>query len=130
MNLGDRIAHARKLAGDKLGREIGQSELARLVGVKPQSIQAIESGRVKASKITLKASKVLGVPVDWLDTGEGPTPTEASPAISEDQASAAPAPAPAADNADKRLEAIKARLTPTQKEAVADMLEKMFPPAK
>ena len=126
MTLGDRIAHARKLAGDKLGREIGQSELARLVGVKPQSIQAIESGRVKASKITLKASKVLGVPVDWLDTGEGPTPTEASPAIAEDQASAAPA----ADSADKRLEAIKARLTPTQKAAVADMLERMFPPEK
>lgn len=85
MTLGERIAHARKLAGDKLGREVSQSELARLVGVKPQSIQAIEAGKVKSSRITVKAAMFLGVPVEWLDAGAGGVPDQAFPAIPKEE---------------------------------------------
>lgn len=71
--LSERLTHARALAG------ISQSELARRIGVKPQSIQAIESGRVRTSKFTFKMAKVLGVPPEWLDEGKGEPPSEAFP---------------------------------------------------
>src|SRR5262249_26689673 len=48
-----------------------QSELARRIGVKPQSIQALESGAAKSTSHVVAIARVLGVSPDWLDRGEG-----------------------------------------------------------
>jgi len=54
-SLGAQVKWAREKAG------ISQSELARRVGVKPQSIQAIESGRVRATRYIVHIAAALGV---------------------------------------------------------------------
>lgn len=65
-----------------------QSELARAVGVKPQSIQYLcdpQSG-ARGSSHTPSLARVLGVQADWLATGQGtpdvaPLPRTAEPAV-------------------------------------------------
>lgn len=64
--LAGRLKEAREFAG------LSQSGLARLVGVKPQSIQAIESGRAKKSRYVGAFADALGVRPEWLDSGAGP----------------------------------------------------------
>lgn len=63
--------------GDRLEKARGtmsQSELARLVGLKPQSIQAIETParNIQSSKAAPKMATILGVRLDWLLYGDGP----------------------------------------------------------
>jgi len=67
-----RLKYARKRTG------LNQSELARRVGIKPQSIQYIESGSTQKSRYALKiAANVLGVNAEWLVYGVGSIePTE------------------------------------------------------
>jgi len=66
-----RLKYARERAG------LNQSELARRIGIKPQSIQHIESGSTQKSRYTLEIANVLGVSVEWLVYGEGSIePTE------------------------------------------------------
>lgn len=50
---------------------MSQSDLARAVGVKPQSIQAIEGGKAKGSKHVVAIARILGVSSDYLQTGWG-----------------------------------------------------------
>lgn len=64
--------------------ELGQSGLARLVGITPQSIQAITSGRVKSTGYMVAMARHTGVNARWLAEGEGP--------IFPEESSAAPQP--------------------------------------
>ena len=68
--LGERL----KFARERIQPELSQSELAKRVGVKPQSIQAIEIGRVRSTKFAIAMARELGVSAEWLahETGEAP----------------------------------------------------------
>lgn len=71
----DTFATRLKYAREKMG--LNQSELARRVGIKPQSIQYIESGSTQKSRYVLKIAHVLGVNAEWLVYGVGSIePTE------------------------------------------------------
>lgn len=59
--MAERLRSARERSG------ISQSELARRVGVAPQSIQAIEAGKVRHSRAMGEIAVALDVAVDWLD---------------------------------------------------------------
>ena len=63
--LGERIARARAKRG------MSQSALARKVGVKPQSIQAIESNKAKGSKHVIAIARALNIPPEFLENGTG-----------------------------------------------------------
>lgn len=68
MTLGDRIASLLR------ERKISQSELARMVGVKQQTISYIIRGSdqpASASRYSTKIAMALGVNPAWLQTGEG-----------------------------------------------------------
>jgi transcriptional regulator with XRE-family HTH domain len=60
MELKDRVKIARQNAG------LSQSELARRIGIAPQAIQAIESGRVRQTKHILAMSRELDVSPEYL----------------------------------------------------------------
>lgn len=59
--LAARLRFARERAG------LSQSELARRVGVTAQSIQSVESGRVKRTKAIAEIAAALSVGREWLD---------------------------------------------------------------
>jgi transcriptional regulator with XRE-family HTH domain len=61
--LAQRLRAARERAG------LNQSELGRRVGVAPQSIQAIEAGKVRRTRALHEIADVLDVSADWLDPG-------------------------------------------------------------
>ncbi len=76
MNVGERIRELRER------RSFGQAELARLVGLTPNSMWAIEAGRQRPRPATLrKIAQQLGVPVEHLtkdgDANHGPDGYEA-----------------------------------------------------
>lgn len=52
---------AKKVRHLRLDAGLSQSALARLVGVKPQAIQALEAGNIKKPKFILELANVLGV---------------------------------------------------------------------
>ncbi|RUR15409.1 hypothetical protein ELY21_14700 [Legionella sp. km535] len=57
---------------------LSQSELARLIGVKPQIIQYLCTKNVKSSRFTFELAEALDVDYTWLSTGEGAMrPTDA-----------------------------------------------------
>lgn len=62
---GDRLKKARQAAG------LSQSELARRVGVRPQTIQFIEAGGVKKPRYTVEIALQLKVNPEWLANGRG-----------------------------------------------------------
>ena len=64
--LGSRIAAAREEC------EMSQSGLARRIGVRPQSISALEIGVSKTSVHLAQIAIVLGVNASWLIHGTGP----------------------------------------------------------
>jgi HTH-type transcriptional regulator, cell division transcriptional repressor len=64
--LGKRIAAARET------REMSQSGLARRIGVRPQSISALEGGVSKNSVHLAQIAIELGVNSSWLIHGTGP----------------------------------------------------------
>lgn len=66
--LAERILAARNARG------VSQAELGRRIGVKQQSIYALEAGKTKRSRYVLDIARVLGVDVNWLALGEGPDP--------------------------------------------------------
>lgn len=74
---GDRVAEAREAMG------IGQSELARRVGVSPQAIQAIEANKAAGSVHIVKIARELGVTPEWLDDGISPRFPQGVPALQE-----------------------------------------------
>lgn len=49
--------------------KLTQGELAKQVGIKQQSLQAIETGKTKQPKNLFEISQVLGVSVEWLANG-------------------------------------------------------------
>lgn len=51
--------------------KMNQSELARLIGVKPQIIQYLYTKNIKSSRFTFELAEVLGVDYTWLATGVG-----------------------------------------------------------
>ncbi len=50
--------------------DLSQTELAHALGVVPQAVQHVESGRVAKPKFLPEAAKYLGVSYDWLLSGE------------------------------------------------------------
>lgn len=67
---GDRLKFALKL------RSTTASALARHLGVAPQAIYQVQSGKSGAMNASnaAAAAEFLGVPIRWLTDGEGPTP--------------------------------------------------------
>ncbi|OAJ69022.1 helix-turn-helix domain-containing protein [Gluconobacter cerinus] len=64
-SLASRLKEIRELRG------LSQSKLARLVGITPQAIQALESGSSAGSKHLASIAGALGVEALWLANGEG-----------------------------------------------------------
>lgn len=65
MNLGERIRYARERAG------LSQAALAQVVGIKQQSLSALESGRTQTTSKIVELAFSLNVPVVWLAQGRG-----------------------------------------------------------
>jgi len=63
--LAQRLRYCRERA------KLSQSELARRVGIKPQAIQYIESGKVYKPRNILEIAEVVGVDAHWLSSGKG-----------------------------------------------------------
>ncbi|NQU60400.1 MAG: helix-turn-helix transcriptional regulator [Rhodospirillales bacterium] len=70
---------------------LSQSELARRVGEKPQTIQKLEAGIVRRPRYIIELAKALSVSVDWLTGSENFTKIEN---IDADQAKAVESPQP------------------------------------
>lgn len=66
MTLAERLRYAREQA------DLTQSELARRAGLRPQTVQAIESGIVRRPRAHMELARVLGVRSEWLVWDEGP----------------------------------------------------------
>lgn len=64
--LRERVIEART----RLGKS--QSQIAREIGVKPQAIQSLESGRTRSFRALVPLAEALSVSPRWLATGEGP----------------------------------------------------------
>ncbi len=65
MTLGARVRQCR------LALTWSQAELARRIGVKQQSIDQLESGKVDRPRYIVELSEALNVPLDWLRHGKG-----------------------------------------------------------
>lgn len=63
--LSERLNHALQLTG------VTQSELARRIGIKQQSISQICSGKSARSRYTMQIAEALRVNAHWLATGDG-----------------------------------------------------------
>jgi len=63
--LGDRLKEAR------IKRKHTQVSLAQLSGVPQQTIQGIESQRIKETRHLMRLAKALNIDPEWLSTGEG-----------------------------------------------------------
>ena len=74
---------AERLADSRQAKGISQSELARRIGVKPQSVQALESGEARATKFIVEIANELGVRPAWLKDGRGPREPDITPAEAE-----------------------------------------------
>lgn len=64
---------ASRLTLAREAKSLSQSDLARLVGIKPQAIQAIEAGRVEKPRNIVAIAKILDVDAGFLLTGEEAT---------------------------------------------------------
>lgn len=84
-SVGKRVAYARKY------RSLTQQELANRAGIAQSSLASLEAGRNKGSRSLVSLAKALGVPPEWLDSGQthgktvqellmGALPQDASPA--------------------------------------------------
>ena len=65
MALGSRVRQHR------LSLRWSQAELARRLNIKQQSIDQLESGKVKTPRYIVELAETLGVPLDWLRLGVG-----------------------------------------------------------
>ncbi len=63
--LSERLNHDLQLTG------VTQSELARRIGIKQQSINQICFGKSARSRYTMQIAEVLRVNAHWLATGDG-----------------------------------------------------------
>ena len=78
--------HTQKTVGQRIkwlreGRGMKQAELARLIGIKPQSLGGIELGKSKAPSAStlLRLAAVLDANPDWIITGKGSHELSATP---------------------------------------------------
>jgi len=67
---------ASRLAAAREAKGISQSDLARLIGIKPQAIQAIEAGRVEKPRNIVAIAKALDIEAGFLLTGDETTNTD------------------------------------------------------
>jgi len=65
MTLGARVRQCR------LALNWSQAELAKRIGVKQQSIDQLESGKVRRPRYIVELSEALNVPLEWLRLGKG-----------------------------------------------------------
>ncbi|MHB1528462.1 MAG: helix-turn-helix transcriptional regulator [Acidiferrobacteraceae bacterium] len=65
MTLAERMRYARERA------DLSQSALARQVGLRPQTVQAIEAGAVRRPRALMELARILGVRSEWLLWDEG-----------------------------------------------------------
>jgi len=74
ISFGDRLKFALKLRG------VTAAALARHLGVAPQAIYQVQSGKSGAMNASnaAAAAEFLRVPIRWLTDGEGPTPSDAA----------------------------------------------------
>jgi len=77
----DTLAQRLKFARERSG--LSQSELARRVGVAPQSIQAIEAGKVRRTRVLKKIAGELDVSAEWLDPTLVSPPAPANDRLAE-----------------------------------------------
>lgn len=63
---------AKRLKAARNAAQLSQSELGRRVGVRPQSIQALEAGTARGTQHILEIARELNVRPDWLRSGMGP----------------------------------------------------------
>jgi transcriptional regulator with XRE-family HTH domain len=63
-SVGKRVAYARKY------RSLTQQELADRAGIAQSSLASLEAGRNKGSRSLISLAKALGVPPEWLDSGQ------------------------------------------------------------
>lgn len=62
---------AHRLRKAREAKDWSQSDLARAVGVRPQTIQQIEAGDIKKPRSILEIAKALGVDAEYLASGRG-----------------------------------------------------------
>ena len=65
MTLGARVRQCR------LALNWSQAELARRLNIKQQSIDQLESGKVKSPRYVIELAEVFGTPLEWLRHGKG-----------------------------------------------------------
>lgn len=77
-----RMKYARDLIG------VNQTKMAELIGIKPQTIQSIESGRTTRTRFIMEIAKKCRVDPIWLATGAGEPRHEehTAKAVREEQA--------------------------------------------
>jgi transcriptional regulator with XRE-family HTH domain len=63
-SVGKRVSYARKY------RSLTQQELADRAGIAQSSLASLEAGRNKGSRSLVSLAKALGVPPEWLDSGQ------------------------------------------------------------
>jgi transcriptional regulator with XRE-family HTH domain len=74
MEFKDRLVKAREQA------QLTQEQLATAVGMKQQSLAALESGKSKSSRFTAQLAERCGVSPTWLASGKGPMAATSQPA--------------------------------------------------
>ena len=72
LGMGDTIGTRARQRRRDLG--LSQSEVARRIGVKPQSIQQLEAGKIAKPRYILDLASVLQVSPDWLSHGRSGKP--------------------------------------------------------
>ena len=65
----DTLSDRLNFAINKMG--IKKAELARQIGIQPQTLQYLCDSKANASKFTFEIATVLGVDTKWLATGNG-----------------------------------------------------------
>jgi len=76
-DLAERVSERRQELG------LSQSELARRIGIRPQSIQQLEQGSIAKPRYLLELAHALGVAPEWL-AGEARLPARPVPATEEE----------------------------------------------
>ena len=82
MTLGARVRQCR------LALAWSQAELARRIGIKQQSIDQLESGKVSRPRYIVELSEALNVPLEWIRHGKGQVHLSRMTATKDDTAPA------------------------------------------
>ena len=88
MSLGARVRECR------LAMNISQAELAKRIGVKQQSIDQVEAGKVNAPRYLIDLAEALDVSLEWLRKGKGPKKASSGSSVTYVKSQDANSPAP------------------------------------